>query len=33
MTTNAVKQILLESDWGELDYLIIDTPPNTGDIH
>ncbi|HOG19258.1 MAG TPA: Mrp/NBP35 family ATP-binding protein [Salinivirgaceae bacterium] len=33
MTTNAIKQILLETDWGELDYLIIDTPPSTGDVH
>lgn len=33
MATNALKQLLNDTDWGELDYLIIDTPPGTGDIH
>lgn len=32
MVTNAIKQLLTETDWGELDYLIIDTPPGTGDV-
>jgi len=32
MVTNAVKQLLIETEWGELDYLIIDTPPGTGDV-
>lgn len=33
MATNALKQLLNQSDWGELDYLFIDLPPGTGDIH
>jgi ATP-binding protein involved in chromosome partitioning len=33
MATSALKQILLEPDWGELDYLVIDMPPGTGDVH
>lgn len=33
MATSAIKQILLEPEWGELDYLIMDMPPGTGDIH
>ncbi|MDD2562803.1 MAG: Mrp/NBP35 family ATP-binding protein [Salinivirgaceae bacterium] len=33
MATNALKQLLLEPNWGELDYLILDMPPGTGDIH
>lgn len=33
MATNALKQLLTEGDWGELDYLLIDTPPGTSDIH
>ncbi len=32
MVTNAIKQLLTETDWGLLDYLIIDTPPGTGDV-
>lgn len=28
-----VSQLLNDTDWGELDYLLIDTPPGTGDIH
>ncbi len=33
MATSAIKQLLNEADWGELDYLILDLPPGTGDIH
>ena len=33
MACNALKQLLADSDWGELDYLILDTPPGTSDIH
>lgn len=32
MVTNAVKQLMNDTEWGELDHLIIDTPPGTGDI-
>jgi len=32
MVTRAVRQFLEDSDWGELDYLILDLPPGTGDI-
>ena len=33
MATNALKQLIIDSLWGELDYLVIDLPPGTGDIH
>ena len=33
MVSNVLKQLMTETDWGELDYLIVDTPPGTGDIH
>lgn len=33
MASNALKQLIQETNWGKLDYLIIDTPPGTGDIH
>jgi ATP-binding protein involved in chromosome partitioning len=33
MAVRALNQMLAEADWGELDYLIIDLPPGTGDIH
>jgi len=33
MVSSAIKQFVTEVDWGELDYLIIDMPPGTGDIH
>lgn len=33
MATNAIKQLVREADWGELDYLLIDMPPGTSDIH
>jgi len=32
MVTSAVKQFMQEVKWGELDYLILDLPPGTGDI-
>jgi Mrp family chromosome partitioning ATPase/DUF971 family protein len=32
IVSNYVQQILRQTDWGELDYLIIDMPPGTGDI-
>jgi len=32
MVTSAVRQFLEQADWGELDYLILDLPPGTGDI-
>ncbi len=32
MATNAIKQLLTDVYWGELDYFIIDLPPGTGDI-
>ena len=33
MATNALKQLIGDADWGELDYFILDTPPGTSDIH
>ena len=33
MACNALKQMLLQVKWGELDFLLIDLPPGTGDIH
>ena len=33
MACNALKQLIADADWGYLDYLIIDTPPGTSDIH
>lgn len=33
VASNALKQLLNDCDWGELDYLFIDTPPGTSDIH
>jgi ATP-binding protein involved in chromosome partitioning len=32
MLTKALHQFLLKSNWGELDYLILDSPPGTGDL-
>ncbi len=33
MACNALKQMILQVRWGELDFLLIDMPPGTGDIH
>src|SRR5436189_1977405 len=33
MASSAIKQFVTDVDWGELDYLVIDMPPGTGDIH
>ena len=33
MASNALKQLVGDADWGELDYFILDTPPGTSDIH
>ena len=33
MACNALKQMLLQVKWGHLDFLLIDLPPGTGDIH
>jgi len=33
MATNALKQLLFQTDWGELDYMVVDLPPGTSDVH
>ena len=33
MASNALKQLIGDTSWGELDYLLIDLPPGTSDIH
>lgn len=33
MASKALTQLFSDADWGELDYMIIDLPPGTGDIH
>ena len=33
MASNALKQLIADADWGELDYFLIDLPPGTSDIH
>lgn len=33
MASNALKQLIGDADWGDLDYFILDTPPGTSDIH
>jgi ATP-binding protein involved in chromosome partitioning len=32
MVSGAVMQLMSQTNWGELDYLIVDTPPGTGDV-
>jgi ATP-binding protein involved in chromosome partitioning len=33
MASSAIRQFITDVSWGELDYLVIDMPPGTGDIH
>jgi ATP-binding protein involved in chromosome partitioning len=33
MATGALRQLISDADWGELDYLLVDLPPGTSDIH
>ena len=33
MASNALRQLIEQADWGELDYFLIDMPPGTSDIH
>ena len=33
MASSAMRQLILDVEWGELDYLIVDLPPGTSDIH
>lgn len=33
MASNALRQLISDADWGELDYFVIDMPPGTSDIH
>jgi ATP-binding protein involved in chromosome partitioning len=33
MANKALNQLLFDADWGELDFLMVDLPPGTGDIH
>lgn len=33
MASSALKQFISDADWGELDYLLVDLPPGTSDIH
>lgn len=33
MASNALNQLISDADWGELDYMVVDLPPGTSDIH
>ncbi|QAA81814.1 iron-sulfur cluster carrier protein ApbC [Aequorivita sp. H23M31] len=33
MAAKALNQLIFDADWGELDFMLIDLPPGTGDIH
>jgi ATP-binding protein involved in chromosome partitioning len=33
MASNALLQLINDTDWGDLDFLVLDLPPGTGDIH
>ena len=33
MASNALKQLIMDANWGDLDYMLIDLPPGTSDIH
>lgn len=33
MAGNALKQLVTDTDWGPVDYLVVDMPPGTGDVH
>ena len=33
MASKALNQLIFDADWGEIDFLLIDLPPGTGDIH
>lgn len=33
MVSAAIKQLFNDADWGDLDYLVVDLPPGTGDVH
>ena len=33
MAAKALNQMIFDADWGELDFMLIDLPPGTGDIH
>jgi ATP-binding protein involved in chromosome partitioning len=33
VSSNALKQLITDAEWGELDFFIMDLPPGTGDIH
>jgi ATP-binding protein involved in chromosome partitioning len=33
MASKALNQMIFDADWGELDFMLVDLPPGTGDIH
>jgi len=33
VASNALKQLIMEGNWGELDFMLVDLPPGTSDIH